>query len=206
MVRPFKTPQVLRVRVQQEMFMESSLTGKLEWSKEKPTMPPMQLLGVADLDHHLLPDALALPEVEEGEEDDVEEEVGGFPHTWLMAAPPQNIRMSSSKRAVSSKKSQHLEVGFVLLDQCPLYHIRRHSYGSTAPSNPLYYRDFCLLPVDCSLPKTSSQWSSSSDKRDYTLPPSSYTAILIVWVCVVVMTAHQEVIVIDMDMFAVVTI
>lgn len=108
MVRPFKTPQVLRVRVQQEMFMESSLTGKLEWSKEKPTMPPMQLLGVADLDHHLLPDALALPEVEEGEEDDVEEEVGGFPHTWLMAAPPQNIRMSSSKRAVSSKKSQHL--------------------------------------------------------------------------------------------------
>lgn len=131
MVRPFKTPQVLRVRVQQEMFMESSLTEKLEWSKEKPTewnMPPMQLLGVADLDHHLLlPDALALPEVEEGEEEDVEEEVGGFPHTWLMAAPPQNIRMSSSKRAVSSKKNQHREVGFVLLgDQCPLFMEAQH--------------------------------------------------------------------------------
>lgn len=117
MVRPLKTPQVLRVRVQ-EMFMASSLTEKLEWGKEKPTewnMPPMQRSGVADLDHHLLlPDALALPELEEEEEEDVEEEVGGFPHAWLMAAPPQNIKMSSSKGAVSSKKNQHREVGVVL--------------------------------------------------------------------------------------------
>lgn len=162
MVRPLKTPQVLWVRVQ-EMLMESSLTEMPEWSKEKPTewnMPPMQRSGVADLGHHLLllPDALALPEGEEEEEEDVEEEAGGFPHTWLMAAPPQNIKMSSSKGAVSSKKNQHREVGVVLLgDQCPLYHIKRHSYGSTTPSNSLYYRDFCLLPVDRRLPKTSSQ-------------------------------------------------
>lgn len=35
-----------------------------------------------------------------------------------------------------------------------------------------------MLPVDCSLPKTCSQQSSSSDIRDYTLPPNNYTVIL----------------------------
>jgi hypothetical protein len=44
---------------------------------------------VIDLDRLLLllPDAPALPEVEEEEEVEVEE-IGGFPHMWLIAAPP----------------------------------------------------------------------------------------------------------------------
>lgn len=55
----------------------------------------------------LLPDARALPEVEEEEEAEEEaevEEVGSFPHVWLMATLPYKIKMSSSKGAVSSKK------------------------------------------------------------------------------------------------------
>lgn len=78
----FETPTGVKVRVRVQR-MESSPTEKLEWSKGRPAewnMSPKQHLGVADLDHLLLPDVLILPEVEE-EEKAVIEEVGGFPHT-----------------------------------------------------------------------------------------------------------------------------
>lgn len=70
--------------------------------------PPKHRSGVEDLDHHLLlPYALSLPEVEEQKKAEIEE-VGGFPHTWLMATSPQKkshhcgVWGSPSKRSVCS--------------------------------------------------------------------------------------------------------